>query len=261
MDRQAQFIDARTVSVINALVKQRLARNRWHAQQLIEEGRVFFKKHRISNIGEMVSESVPLRLVSTMMQREQYPKHSSNLLYAMGKFRFSAKGRIALDLGLQEGDCSRVLLEEGVRRLFAVSIARGGGGGRIVDEPRVTLLEDVDVQHLHRGFLPLPLSAIVVDSKMIRIGTLLEIVQHFAAPSCWLVAFIYPDIESPERTLSEVRDKQISREIMVEMASRARNILERFGNWRVLGAIATPHISERQRVQSIMLAAEHLTIS
>ena len=260
MDRQAQFVDARTVSVTNALVKQRLARNRWHAQQLIEEGRVFFKKHCISNIGEMVSESVPLRLVSTMVQRKQRPQPSSNLLYAMGKFRFSAKGRIAADLGLQEGDCSRVLLEEGVRRLFAISVAREGEG-RIIDEPRVTLLEDVDIRHLHRGFLPLPLSAIVVDSRESGIGPLLESIQQFAAPSCWLVAFIYPDIEATQRVFATVRNKHIPREMMIEMASGARDILERFGNWRVLGAVAAPHIAEHQEVQSIMLAAEHLTIA
>ena len=34
-------LDARAISVINALLQQRLARNRWHAQQLIEERRVF----------------------------------------------------------------------------------------------------------------------------------------------------------------------------------------------------------------------------
>ena len=260
MDRQAYFVDARTVSVINALVRQRLARNRWHAQQLIEEGRVFFKKHCISNIGEMVAESVPLRLVSTVVRREQRPQPSSNLLYAMSKFRFSAKGRIAVDLGLQEGDCSRVLLEEGVRRLFAISIV-GGGGSRFVDEPRVTLLDRVDIRHLHRGFLPLPLSAIIVDSRKFGIEVLLESIQHFAAPSCWLVAFIYPDIENKRRVLATVRDKHIPRELMIEMALGARDTLERFGNWRVLGAVAAPHILDRQEVQSIMLAAEHLTIT
>ncbi len=261
MDRSlAQFVDARTVSVINALVKQRLARNRWHAQQLIEEGRVFFKKHCISNIGEMVSATVPLRLVSAVGEEPQRPQPSSNLLYAMSKFRFSAKGRIAVDLGLQEGDCSRVLLEEGVRRLFAISIAREGAS-RIIDEPRVTLLEDVDIRHLHRGFLPLPLSAIVVDSRMAGIGTLLESIQYFAAPSCWLVAFIYPDIEDSQSVFENVRDKHISKDLMKEMALRARDALERFGNWRVLGAVASPHISEREEVQSIMLAAEHLTIA
>ena len=260
MDRQAQFVDVHTVSVSNALVRQRLARNRWHAQQLIEEGRVFFKKHCISNIGEMVSEAVPLRLASTFLRREQRPQPSSNLLYAMSKFRFSAKGRIAVDLGLQEGDCARVLLEEGVRRLFAISLARGGAS-RIIDEPRVTLLEGVDIRHLHHGFLPLPLSAIVVDSRRVGIGTLLESIQHFAAPSCWLVAFIYPDIEAPQKMASAVRDKHIPRDLMREMALDARDTLERFGNWRVLGAIAAPHISERQEVQSVMLAAEHLTIA
>ena len=259
MDKRAQFVDAHTVSVLNALVKQRLARNRWHAQQLIEEGRVFFKKHCISNIGEMVSEAVPLRLLSMTRQREQRPPSCSNLSHAMGKFRFSAKGRIAADLGLQEGDCSRVLLEEGVRRLFAISFTKERG--RIVEESRVTLLEDMDIRHLHKGFLPLPLSAIIVDSRQVEIRTLLESIQHFAAPSCWLVAFIYPDIEEAERVFATVRNKHIPRDLMIGMASRARDALERFGNWRVLGAVASPHIAERQEVQSIMLAAEHLTIS
>ena len=131
----------------------------------------------------------------------------------------------------------------------------------MIDEPRVTLLENIDIRHMHQNFLPLPLSAIVVDSRRVRIGALLEAIQQFAAPSCWLVAFIYPDIEDAQRVFAAVRNKHIPKDLMREMALDARDVLERFGNWRVLGAVAAPHISDRQEVQSIMLAAEHLTVA
>ena len=250
-------LDARAISVINALLQQRLARNRWHAQQLIEERRVFFGKHCISDIGEMVSEAVPLRIAASPMEHET--SCCSNLSYAMQKFRFSARGRIAVDLGMTEGECTKILLENGIRRVFAINVG-GEPDLSIMSDSRVSILQDIDLRHLHRGFLPFPLSAIIVDSKSAKVNELLQHIQRFASPSCWLLIFIYPEIEYPEEVYMSLKDKQADRTLMRRIAMEAKQHIEGLGSWRVLGALLSPYISAEQSVRSIILGAEHLTL-
>ncbi len=251
-------LDARVISVIGALIQQRLASNRWHAQQLIEERRVFFGKHCISNIGEMVSVTIPLRVVATPMPSKSPP--SSNLLYGMDKFRFSARGRIAVDLGTLEGDCTRVLLENGIRRTFAISVGEGKVKESVANDPRVTILQSVNLQQMHRGFLPLPLSAIVIDSRADSVKKLIKYIHRFAAPSCWLLAFIYPEIECPKEAVPS-KDKQVDQSIMRRISMEVKEYIEDIGYWRVLGAVLSPYIPHTQPVRSIVIGAEHLTIT
>ncbi len=250
-------LDARAISVINALLQQRLARNRWHAQQMIEERRVFFGKYCISNIGEMVSEVVPLRIAASPERRETV--RCSNLSYAMQKFRFSARGRIAVDLGMTEGECTKILLENGIRRVFAINV-EGEPDSSLAEDSRVSILQGVNLRHLHRGFLPFPLSAIIVDSKVARVGELLQHIQRFASPSCWLLAFIYPEVEYPDEVYLSLKDKQVDRALMRRISMEVKQHIEGLGSWRVLGALPSPYIAAEQSVRSIVLAAEHLTI-
>ena len=196
------------------LVEQGLAESRSKAQALVLAGRV----PGYDKAGQQVDESVglevtePARFVS---------RGGEKLAHALEVFGVDPAGRDALDVGASTGGFTDVLLQRGAARVIALDVGYGQLHPRIRDDPRVTVLERVNVRELRE--LPFSPELVVCDVSFISVRKALPAAVELAAPSWEAVALVKPQFESArgEARRGVVRDRAVHRRVLREVAEAA----------------------------------------
>jgi len=196
------------------LVEQGLAESRSKAQALVLAGRV----PGYDKAGQQVDESVglevtePARFVS---------RGGEKLAHALEAFGVDPAGRDALDVGASTGGFTDVLLQRGAARVIALDVGYGQLHPRIRDDPRVTVLERVNVRELRE--LPFSPELVVCDVSFISVRKALPAAVELAAPSWEAVALVKPQFESArgEARRGVVRDRAVHRRVLREVAEAA----------------------------------------
>jgi 23S rRNA (cytidine1920-2'-O)/16S rRNA (cytidine1409-2'-O)-methyltransferase len=196
------------------LVEQGLAESRSQAQALVLAGRV----RGYDKAGQQVDESVdlevsePARFVS---------RGGEKLAHALEAFGVDPAGRDALDVGASTGGFTDVLLQRGAARVIALDVGYGQLHPRIRDDPRVTVLERVNVRELRE--LPFPPGLVVCDVSFISVRKALPAALELAAPGWEAVVLVKPQFESARREAQRgvVRDRAVHRRVLREVAEAA----------------------------------------
>jgi 23S rRNA (cytidine1920-2'-O)/16S rRNA (cytidine1409-2'-O)-methyltransferase len=196
------------------LVEQGLAESRSQAQALVLAGRV----PGYDKAGQQVDESVeleisePARFVS---------RGGEKLAHALEAFSVDPAGRDALDVGASTGGFTDVLLQRGAARVIALDVGYGQLHPRIRDDPRVTVLERVNVRDLRE--LPFPPGLVVCDVSFVSVRKALPAALELAAPGWEAVALVKPQFESARREAQRgvVRDRAVHRRVLWEVAEAA----------------------------------------
>ena len=196
------------------LVEQGLAESRSQAQALILAGRV----PGYDKAGQQVDESVGLEVTEAA---RFVSRGGEKLAHALEAFGGDPAGRDALDVGASTGGFTDVLLQRGAARVIALDVGYGQLHPRIRDDPRVTVLERVNVRELRE--LPFPPELVVCDVSFISVRKALPAAVELAAPSWEAVALVKPQFESArgEARRGVVRDRAVHRRVLREVAEAA----------------------------------------
>jgi 23S rRNA (cytidine1920-2'-O)/16S rRNA (cytidine1409-2'-O)-methyltransferase len=196
------------------LVERGLAESRAQAQALVLAGQV----PGYDKAGQQVDESAklqvsePARFVS---------RGGEKLAHALEAFGVSPAGRDALDVGASTGGFTDVLLQQGAARVIAVDVGYGQLHPRIRDDPRVIVLERVNVRELEE--LPFPPELVVCDVSFVSVRKALPAALALAAPGWVAVVLVKPQFEAyrGEARRGVVRDREVHRRVLREVAEAA----------------------------------------
>jgi 23S rRNA (cytidine1920-2'-O)/16S rRNA (cytidine1409-2'-O)-methyltransferase len=196
------------------LVERGLAESRAQAQALVLAGQV----PGYDKAGQQVDESAelavsePARFVS---------RGGEKLAHALEAFGVDPAGRDALDVGASTGGFTDVLLQEGVARVIALDVGYGQLHPRIREDPRVTVLERVNVRELRE--LPFPPELVVCDVSFVSVRKALPAALALAAPGWQVLALVKPQFEAErgEARRGVVRDREVHRRVLREVADAA----------------------------------------
>ncbi len=196
------------------LVEQGLAESRSQAQALVLAGRV----PGYDKAGQQVDESVELEVTEPA---RFVSRGGEKLAHALEAFHVEPDGRDALDVGASTGGFTDVLLQRGAARVIALDVGYGQLHPRIRDDPRVTVLERVNVRELRE--LPFPPELVVCDVSFISVRKALPAAVELAAPGWEAVALVKPQFESArgEARRGVVRDRAVHRRVLREVAEAA----------------------------------------
>jgi 23S rRNA (cytidine1920-2'-O)/16S rRNA (cytidine1409-2'-O)-methyltransferase len=196
------------------LVEQGLAESRSQAQALVLAGRV----PGYDKAGQQVDESVELEVTEPA---RFVSRGGEKLAHALEAFDVDPAGRDALDVGASTGGFTDVLLHRGATRVIALDVGYGQLHPRIREDPRVTVLERVNVRELRE--LPFPPELVVCDVSFISVRKALPAAVELAAPGWEAVALVKPQFESArgEARRGVVRDRAVHRRVLREVAEAA----------------------------------------
>jgi 23S rRNA (cytidine1920-2'-O)/16S rRNA (cytidine1409-2'-O)-methyltransferase len=197
------------------LVERGLAETRAQAQALVMAGLV--PGH--AKPGEQVDESAPLDV-------ERPPPYVSRggqkLEHALDVFELDVAGLHCLDVGASTGGFTDCLLQRGAARVIALDVGRGQLQPKLRDDPRVTVLERVNVRRLEE--LPFAPELVTCDVSFISLAVALPPALRLARPGWRALTLVKPQFEAGRAAVGKggvVRDPTIWKRVLQELSEQS----------------------------------------
>lgn len=176
-----------------ALLARGLARSRTHAQALIAQGAVTVNGSSDVRASTTIAESDAIAVAD-----DGYVSRAAHKLVGAldtcAPLGLEVAGRSAIDAGASTGGFTQVLLERGVEHVTAIDVGHGQLAPQIARDPRVTVIEGLNIRELTPAHLDGPVDLVVADLSFISL-TLVTAPLAAAVPSGDLVLMVKPQFE------------------------------------------------------------------
>ena len=231
------------------LVARGLAPSRARAQDLIRRGFVSVGGYVCNKPAQDVKEDL---LIEISSEAPAYvSRGAEKLAAALDRFGFDPSDRVVLDIGASTGGFSEVLLERGVRRVYAVDVGTAQLHPLLKDDPRVVSLENFDARMLSDAEVPEPVTAITVDVSFISVTKLLEPVLQLAASGAWIVVLVKPQFEVGRENVGGggiVRDEAARQSAL----QGVRDWLAGQSGWTIVGDMTSPILGGSGNIEFVL---------
>jgi 23S rRNA (cytidine1920-2'-O)/16S rRNA (cytidine1409-2'-O)-methyltransferase len=172
----------------------------------------------------------------------------AKLQAALATFGVDVRGRTCLDVGAAAGGFTRVLLEAGAARVYAVDAGFGQLLGSLRQDPRVLNLEATNVSKLDLRLIPDPIDVVTIDVSYLALAAAVaQLGGIVLAEDADLVGLVKPMFEL---RLPTAPTDQRTVEAAIE---RATTGIEEAG-WRVVGSMPSPVLGGRGAVEALLHA-------
>jgi 23S rRNA (cytidine1920-2'-O)/16S rRNA (cytidine1409-2'-O)-methyltransferase len=178
------------------LVRRGLARSREQAADLIAAGRVAVG----GQTAVKAASQVPVEAAITVGALDDRPDYVSRgghkLAGALAEFRgLQVEGKRCLDAGASTGGFTDVLLRAGVAHVIAVDVGYGQLAWSLRTDPRVTVLERVNIRALTADQVAPAPDLVVADLSFISLTLALPALTACAASDADFVVMVKPQFE------------------------------------------------------------------
>ena len=199
------------------MVERGLAQTRSQAQALVLAGRV--PGH--AKAGEQVDDSSEIEV-------EAGPRFVSRggekLAHALEAFSMDVEGEDCLDVGASTGGFTDCLLQAGAARVCALDVGYGQLHPKLRTDPRVTVLERINVRNLECATLPFRPTLVTCDVSFISLSKALPPALACAAPGWRALVLVKPQFEAGRAEVGKggvVRDPEVHRRVVEEIGAGA----------------------------------------
>jgi 23S rRNA (cytidine1920-2'-O)/16S rRNA (cytidine1409-2'-O)-methyltransferase len=225
-------------------VRRDLAPSRNEARALVEAGSVLVSGAPADKPARLVAPGEPIVVLGP--PSPYVSRGGLKLEAALARFDISVDGRRALDAGASTGGFTDCLLQHGAAQVYAVDVGHGQLDPSLRADPRVCVLERVNVRGLDlaalRGTDPafLPCPVVVADLSFISLRTVAPaLCGEVAAPGADLVFLVKPQFEAGRAAVSRgkgvVRDARVWEGALDGVASALVS-----AGTGIMGAMASP---------------------
>jgi 23S rRNA (cytidine1920-2'-O)/16S rRNA (cytidine1409-2'-O)-methyltransferase len=208
------------VRLDQVLVAQGLVPSRQRAQMMVRAGLVRVAGAVAERPDQMVDPSVSIGLDHA---KAYVSRGGDKLAAGLEAFGIDPAGRVCLDVGASTGGFTDILLQRGAARVMAVDVGYGQLAWSLRQDPRVTVLERVNIRHLER--LPIPANLAVIDVSFISLRLVLPRVRDLLSPPAEVVALVKPQFEVGKGAVGKggiVRDPEQHRRVLSELRQFAQ---------------------------------------
>jgi 23S rRNA (cytidine1920-2'-O)/16S rRNA (cytidine1409-2'-O)-methyltransferase len=238
------------VRLDQALVAQGLVPSRQRAQAMVRAGLVRVAGAVADRPDQLVDPGVGIDLdrVKTYVSRG-----GDKLAAALASFGIDPAGRVCLDVGASTGGFTDLLLQRGAARVIAVDVGYGQLAWSLRQDPRVTVLERVNIRHLDR--LPVPADLAVIDVSFISLRLVLPRVRDLLSPPGDVVALVKPQFEVGKGAVGKggiVRDPDQHRQVLSELRAFAEA-----NGYEIAGEIPSPILGAKGNREFLLHLRPH----
>lgn len=189
------------------LVQRGLAESREKAQAFVMSGAVLVDGKPASKPGVLVSDGAELELVESA---RYVGRGGEKLEHALGVFALDVRGLVAVDAGASTGGFTDCLLQRGAARVYAVDVGYGLLDPRLRADPRVRVMERVNVRYLEA--LPEAPDIATIDVSFISLQKVVPPLVKLLKGGGRILALIKPQFEARREEVGKrgvVRDPQV----------------------------------------------------
>jgi len=205
-----------------ALVERGLAASRERAQVMVRAGLVRVGGTMTERPDQMVAADQAIELTGA---RDYVSRGGEKLAAALDAFAIDPRGRHCLDVGASTGGFTDVLLQRGAERVIAVDVGYGQLAWKLRQDPRVIVLERVNIRRLDQ--LPTSADLAVIDVSFISLRLVLPRVRDLLSPPGDVIALVKPQFEVGKGAVGKggvVRDPAQHQQVLDAISDFAREL-------------------------------------
>jgi 23S rRNA (cytidine1920-2'-O)/16S rRNA (cytidine1409-2'-O)-methyltransferase len=178
------------------LVRRGMARSRVQAADLIAAGQVKVSGQAAAKAATQVGQDAAI----TVQREDEGPDYVSRgghkLAGALNAFTsLKVAGRNCLDAGASTGGFTDVLLRAGAAHVVAADVGYGQLAWSLRSDPRVTVLDRVNVRNLQPGQVDPQPEVVTADLSFISLSQVLPALAACAAPDADFILLVKPQFE------------------------------------------------------------------
>lgn len=232
------------------LVERELTETRARAQALILAGDVQVNGQVVGKAGTPVPEDAEILIRAPL---KYVSRGGFKLEGALDAFCIDPGGQVCADVGASTGGFTDCLLQRGAARVYAIDVGYGQLAWKLRNDPRVVVMDRVNIRYLEA--LPEPVDLAAIDASFISLTLVLPTVKKLLHSRGQAVALVKPQFEAGRAQVGKggiVRDPQVHRAVIEKIARHAMN-----QGWRVRGVARSPLTGAEGNVEFfIYLAAD-----
>lgn len=201
------------------LVEKKLIESREKAKRLILAGKIFVNGVAVSKVGSLINEESNIEL--KIRERPFVSRGGLKLSDALKKFHVNVKGLTALDVGASTGGFTDCLLQNGIKKVYAVDVGYGQLAWKIRTDPRVIPIERKNARYLSVSDLGEKVDLAVIDLAFISIKLVLQAVISVLKKDGYIIALIKPQFEVGKGEVGKggiVRDKNKQMKVLNDIS-------------------------------------------
>lgn len=219
---------------VDILISEKgLTASRKIASDLIKEGKVFVD-------GKILKKPSKEIDVLSKIEITEQPKYVSRaglkLEHAIKEFKVDVKDKTALDIGSSTGGFTDFLLQNGIKKVFAIDVGTSQLHEKIKNDSRVVSLEKTDIRNIDK--LPEKIDLAVIDVSFISLTNILEKVADLIKKDGEIVALVKPQFELEKNKLNR-KGIVKSEEYQKEALEKVKNFAEKIG-LKIKGETTSP---------------------
>jgi 23S rRNA (cytidine1920-2'-O)/16S rRNA (cytidine1409-2'-O)-methyltransferase len=219
---------ARRTRLDTELVRRGLARSRDQAADLIAAGRVAVGGQTAAKAATQVGLDAAITVSGAAAAPDYASRGGRKLEGALAAFTgLTVAGRRCLDAGASTGGFTDVLLRAGAAQVIAVDVGYGQLAWALRTDPRVTVLDRVNVRQLTpEQVAPAP-SLVTADLSFISLSLALRPLAACAAPDADFVLLVKPQFEVGKGSVGAggvVRDPAMRAAAVTSVAAAASEL-------------------------------------
>ncbi len=215
------------------LVERELVETRQRAQALLLAGDVQVNGRRVDKAGTPVDENAEIAVRSPL---KYVGRGGWKLEGALDAFQVDPTGKVCADLGASTGGFTDCLLQRGAARVYAVDVGYGQLAWKLRIDPRVVVLDRVNIRHLET--LPEPVDLVTIDTSFISLSLILPTALRLLRSGGQAVALIKPQFEAGRDQVGKggiVRDPRVHRLAIRHVIEHAAST-----GWQAYGLCRSP---------------------
>lgn len=243
------------------LVERELVETRQRGQALILAGDVQVNGRVVDKAGTLVAADAAISIRAPL---KYVSRGGLKLEGALEAFHLDVRDKTCADIGASTGGFTDCLLQRGAARVYAIDVGYGQLAWRLRTDPRVVVMDRVNVRHLES--LPEPIDIATIDVSFISLRLVLPPVRALLQPRGEILALIKPQFEAGRAQVGKggiVRDARVHRTVIEKVARDAQD-----DGLRVRGLCRSPitgadgnveffvHLSADSTLESIDIAGE-----
>lgn len=167
-------------------------------------------------------------VVTAIKTKPIYVARSAHkLLRAFQCFSLSWEGKTVADLGASTGGFCQVLLEKGVRKIYAVDIGTAQLHPSIAADDRIVNMEHTNARYITEDTFPEPVEVITADLSFISVQLVLPAIFQTLTNCGEAVILVKPQFEAGPAYLNKngvVTDRKVHRQILIDVAAFSENL-------------------------------------
>lgn len=205
------------------LVVRGFAPTRAKAKALVMAGQVRSGTERLDKPGK----EYPVDMAVALADVGRFVSRGGEKLQGwLERFGLDLRGAHVLDVGASTGGFTDCALQAGAVSVTCLDVGRAQLHGRLLADPRVTNLEQVNARHLDPAILPRKdYDALVMDLSFISLRHILPAVWPVLRAGGHLVALVKPQFEAGKAEVDKgrgvIRDAEVQARVLAEIRAFA----------------------------------------